>query len=169
MKTSAYKPVWIILGVLAVVSAVVVATRVFQPKEVVPWRTGLQDGMYEARRANKPVLLYFTADWCGPCQVMRRTTWTDQRVAKALEAYVPVKINFDQAGVVADVYGVTAVPSYTVVAPDGETVIKPTTSGGMTAEQFLAWLTSAAPAQPAATTPSTTPATTPSVDDAAGR
>ena len=155
---STYKPVWIILGALLVVAAGVILTRVFQPKEVVPWREGLAEGVRESYQAKKPMLLYFTAEWCGPCQTMRRTTWADPRVAQALERFVPVRIDIDQARSAAESYGVESIPAYRIVSPAGDTIKG--ADGGMAPEQFMAWLEGAAvpPAAPPSTSPETAPA-----------
>ena len=138
MAREPYKPVWVIALVLAGVLAVVGVSRVLAPKEIVPWRGDLAAGRAEAAAAGKPILLYFTAEWCGPCWVMKRTTWADESVEAALRAYVPVRLDVDHHPDEALSYRVDAMPMMAVLDANGD-VIK-TTVGGMSPTEFLAWL-----------------------------
>src|SRR3954469_22842085 len=96
--SNAFKPVWGLLLILAGVVAVVSVAKLRQPKEAVPWRTDFDAARREAAQTGKPLFVYFTASWCGPCQRMRSTTWADPQVDAALRAYVPVKVDVDSAG-----------------------------------------------------------------------
>lgn len=152
----AYKPLLVVLVGLIAVVAFVGLRPMFQAKEVVPWQPGLRESLRAANESDKPILLYFTADWCGPCQQMKHTTWADPRVAAALAAYVPVKIDIDGQPTVAATYGVQQIPAYVVADKSGEPS-RALTVGAMSADQFLAWLArSAAPATQPATAPAAT-------------
>ncbi|MEA2709771.1 MAG: hypothetical protein QOF78_2372 [Phycisphaerales bacterium] len=121
------------------VMAVVTASKFYTPAEVIPWRTDLAAALAEARTANKPVLLYFTAEWCGPCQYMRRNIWTEPSVARAMESYVPVRVDHDQRPDLIRAYQVEGMPWFGVLDPDG----RPTrilNRGLETPEQMIAWL-----------------------------
>jgi thioredoxin 1 len=158
----AYKPLLVVLVGLIAVVAFVGLRPMFRAKEVVAWRGGLREGANEAATSGKRVLLYFTADWCGPCQEMKHTTWADPRVAAALEAaYVPVKIDFDANPALVATYGVQAIPAFVILDQSGDPA-RPLTEGAMPAEEFLAWLAKPAPAP--ATQPATAPSKTKVVD-----
>ena len=99
----AYKPFVGILLVAACLAALVGVSTWREAQEIVPWRTDFVAAEQEARRSHKPVFLYLTASWCGPCQDLKRTLWADQDVEAALRDYVPVKVDVDQnPGVAAD-------------------------------------------------------------------
>ncbi|HEY2587673.1 MAG TPA: thioredoxin family protein [Tepidisphaeraceae bacterium] len=111
--------------------------------EQVPWRTDYAAAARESRETGKPMLLDFTAEWCGPCQDMRRTTWSDPAVAQALRGYVPVQIDLDTHADLASRFGVSAIPHMTVLNADG-TVIS-AEEGELSPEQFREWLATVPP------------------------
>jgi thioredoxin 1 len=104
--------------------AVVGVSRWLAPRELVPWRDDLAAAQADARALNKPVLLYFTARWCAPCQTMRRHVWTDRGVATDASAYLPVRIDVDQQPALARQFGVETVPYLLVLDTEGRPVWK---------------------------------------------
>ena len=109
-----------------------------RPPELVPWRDNLTSAQTEARASNKPVLLYFWAEWCGPCHTMSRTTWSDARVKQAMGAFVPVKIDIDQQPDVARRYSIDAVPR--IIALDRAGNIVASREGLIEADAMVQWL-----------------------------
>ncbi|HLL89042.1 MAG TPA: thioredoxin family protein [Tepidisphaeraceae bacterium] len=144
------KPLWGLFAILVGATVVVSALRAFGPRDQVPWRTDFAAAKAEAVAAGKPLFAYFTADWCPPCQQMRRTTWADPRVAAALAArFVPVKIDIDRDPQTAIAYGIDPLPTYIVADAGGEP--RDAASGYAPADAMLAWLDAAAkPTAPAA-------------------
>jgi thiol:disulfide interchange protein len=131
----AMKPVAVMfLALLAVVGASLVmkATR---PDEIIPWRASYAAALDEARSANKPAFVYFTASWCVPCQSMKSTTWADRGVDAALRDYVPVKVDVDEHPDLAQKYNVTAMPTFLVTDKAGK--VLSTWSGAASPEEFI--------------------------------
>jgi thioredoxin 1 len=136
----AHRPFAIVFIVFATVMAVVGVSQWMTPKEIIPWRNDFDAAKAEAKANGKPVLAYFTADWCGPCHTLKTTTWADRKVEAALRAYVPVRIDVMLNTPVALQYGTEFLPKYAVLDADGN-VIK-SIDGYMDAGEFLAWLKS---------------------------
>jgi thiol-disulfide isomerase/thioredoxin len=110
----------------------------FFHKGIVPWRYDLEGAKVEASREKKPLLVYFTADWCGPCQHMKATTWSDARVAEALKDYVPVQIDVDDQPNVARTFGVRGIPRVQVMTADG--TLGQGLTGAVSPEVMADWL-----------------------------
>jgi thioredoxin-like negative regulator of GroEL len=105
------------------------------------WSTNLTAAWNEATNRGQPVLMYFTARWCGPCKLMARTTFTNQTVAQTWERVIRVAVDIDDQPAVAEQHGVRAVPAFHLFPPTGEVVAK--TTGYQEPERFVAWLTNA--------------------------
>ena len=65
---------------------------------------------------NKPVLVDFYADWCGPCKMLAPVV---EQVANESDAYEVYKLNVDDASDVAARYGVMSIPTL-IVFKNGE-------------------------------------------------
>ncbi len=86
------------------------------------WQTSLADGLAEAQRENKPVLIDFWATWCKNCLQMEKTTFKDDAVQERLSDYVKIKFNaedLDDPAVrpVLDHFEVLGLPTYVILHP----------------------------------------------------
>jgi len=128
----------IVLGVLVVLAGWNVYRRGRAGHDTIPWRKDLQAAKAEAASSGKPVLAYFTATWCGPCQRMHEEVWPDPRVGAALQGVVPVKIDVDQNSDLAMSFNVNAIPRLQMIGPDGAP--GRSREGFATADELVKWI-----------------------------
>lgn len=93
------------------------------------------DGMAEAKRSNKKILIDVYTDWCGWCKKMDAQTYKDNAVAKYLaDRYVLVKLNAESEKKLsymgkeyterqlAGAFGITGYPATLFLKADGEAI-----------------------------------------------
>lgn len=129
------KSFWSIVAI-ALVFGGVIASRAETAS--VTWRQSLPNALSEAKRTGKPVFIDFTASWCGPCQEMKRGTFTNSKVVAELRRWVPVRIDVDKQEKVAEKYSVEAMPTLAIVKPNGSVLTRAV--GYRDASQLLAFL-----------------------------
>jgi thiol:disulfide interchange protein len=134
----AFRPVLVVVAVLVLMLAFSGLRKANSPADGLPWRKDLHAAKQEAANAGKPVLLYFTATWCGPCQEMARDTWPRPEVAAALESVIPVKVDVDEHPDVAQSFDVAGIPRLQLLNPDG--ALGATREGFATADELIAFL-----------------------------
>ena len=93
-----------------------------------------KDNFDSAIKSEKPVLLDFYADWCGPCRMVLPIV---EEIAGERDDVVVAKINVDDEPELAERFGVFSIPTL-VVMKNGEVVNK--SSGARPKDQILALL-----------------------------
>lgn len=70
----------------------------------------------EVLRSDKPVLVDFYADWCGPCQMMGPVV---DEIAQEMPDVKVCKLNIDDEMEIAQKYAVMTIPTF-IVFKNGE-------------------------------------------------
>ena len=75
-----------------------------------------KDNFDSAIKSEKPVLLDFYADWCGPCKMVAPVL---EEIAQEREDVLIGKINVDESGILAAKYQVVNIPTM-ILFKDGK-------------------------------------------------
>ncbi len=133
------RTVVVALGVVAILAVVIFAQRRTAPlPPVFADRLTIRQAAARSAETGRPVLVFATADWCGPCQQFKRTTLVEERVEAMInERFVPVYLNVDLEQDAAASLGIRSIPASIVLRADQPAA---RLEGAVGAEQYLAWL-----------------------------
>lgn len=87
----------------------------------IAWRDGdVEDAFAEAREKSKPVLLYWGARWCPPCNLMKQTLFKDPTFIAETRNFIPVHLDGDakDAQSWGARFGIQGYPTVIVLMPD---------------------------------------------------
>ncbi len=91
----------------------------------------------EAKQQNKPIYLDCYTTWCGPCQMLKKGTFPDEKVGAYFNAnYISFSLDMEKGeGIeIAKKYAVQGFPTHLYFNPNGEVVHR--TMGGGESEEF---------------------------------
>ena len=77
-----------------------------------------KENLEELKKLNKPILIDFFANWCGPCKMLSPII---EEIAEEREDVIVGKVNVDDETELAEQFGVFSIPTL-VVIKDGEIV-----------------------------------------------
>ncbi|TDU64612.1 thioredoxin-related protein [Prosthecobacter fusiformis] len=84
--------------------------------------TDYNAALEQAKKENKPVILVFSAAWCGPCQSMKKTVYPSKEVTPLHDKFVWAYLDIDQEAnsTAATKYNVEGIPHIQFVGADGK-------------------------------------------------
>ena len=91
-------------------------------KSLIPLAKDVESAMAQAKKEGKYVLMKFEAEWCGPCQLMKKEAFNDASVAALLKDAVVVPIDLDDRATVPlqKKYQVSSIPYLVFTEPNGD-------------------------------------------------
>ncbi|MXO59772.1 thioredoxin fold domain-containing protein [Altererythrobacter salegens] len=93
----------------------------------IAWRHGdVADALAEAKEAGKPVILYWGAVWCPPCNQMKATLFRDPEFIAETQNFIPVYLDGDTEGAQrwGEQFGISGYPTVIILQPDGTEITR---------------------------------------------
>jgi putative thioredoxin len=109
------------------------------PATKLNWRDDVAAAQRAAQFDAKPLLIRFTAPWCGWCRVQEKA-FADAEVARELETWTLAVVDIDRDPGLARKYGVSGVPAWRAVASSGGVAAK--VDGYLEPAKLIEWLKS---------------------------
>ena len=58
------------------------------------WLTDFDKAKKQSRKANKPILMYFTgSDWCGPCKMLKKDFWQHPEFLAQADDFILLEVD----------------------------------------------------------------------------
>ncbi len=81
-----------------------------------------EEGVLTSSTMEKPVIIDFYADWCGPCIAMEEGTYPDSRVVSELRDFIAIKVDTQKRIDIETKYGIAYYPTVVFLDPKGREV-----------------------------------------------
>jgi tetratricopeptide (TPR) repeat protein/CHAT domain-containing protein len=103
------------------------------------WTADFAQAETLSRRSGRPLMLLFHAPWAAPAVKMRQEVLALPEVLDTIrQKCLPVQVDQQKQGELAQRFGVTALPCLVVVSSDGKVLDRK--SGALAKDEFLRWL-----------------------------
>lgn len=90
----------------------------------IAWGKSIPEALETANRDARPVLVDVWATWCKPCKRMDEVTYRDPAVLRAIEGFVPIKVDADAHELFVDRYEIDAYPTVLVLDGAGDELVR---------------------------------------------
>ncbi len=108
-----------------------------QAGEQIAWFAGsVEEAFARAAREDKPIFLYWGAEWCPPCHEIKATVFRSRAFIERSRLFVAVYLDGDgeNAQALGERFGVVGYPTLVVFSPAGEEITR--IPGGMDIQAY---------------------------------
>jgi thioredoxin-related protein len=112
---------WLIVA-LAAVTMLAVPPKPRAESPGIAWQN-YGTGIGQARWRGLPVILYFWAQGCRPCELFEQQVLTDPEIVAYVNArFIPIKLDYDAEMELVKQYRVRGTPTLVFLTPDAKTI-----------------------------------------------
>ncbi len=95
------------------------------PEASMPWQPYSEELLAQAKEQGQPVMIDFTAAWCGPCQIMESQVFSRQKVVDAADGFMTLKADMTDSSdpsvqQTLERFSIMAFPTVVFIGADGE-------------------------------------------------
>lgn len=101
----------------------------------IDWVEDYNTGVALAAQSGKPIMLYFTADWCPPCKELQKNVFSREDVVLASRQLINIYLDVDKDRATMEAYKVRSIPI--IFFLDSTAEIVSTILGDRSAKEFL--------------------------------
>ncbi|MEZ5300595.1 MAG: thioredoxin family protein [Verrucomicrobiales bacterium] len=96
------------------------------PKGSPDFEHSYDKALKKAQEEGKPVIVIFSASWCGPCQAMKKNVYPSSEVQPFHDKFVWAYLDVDEKKnkKVAEKFGVSGIPHLAILDKDGKEIDK---------------------------------------------
>ena len=114
----------LLIGVAAWITSPLWLTAAGPAEGGIAWEPYSAGKLQQAAAEHRPAFIDFTAEWCGPCRKMERTTFRDKGVIEQSREFVVLKADLTHEGApeveqMRKDFGIWGVPTLVFIGPDG--------------------------------------------------
>ncbi|MFH1453976.1 MAG: thioredoxin family protein [Armatimonadota bacterium] len=123
------------LKILLILLAFVFVFTGISRADSIKWHYSFDDGLKAAKTSGKPVMVDFTAEWCGWCKKLDSDTFTNYKVIELSKNFICVKVDADRYPSIVERYNVTGFPCILFLDSNGNVIHR--VSGFKSADKFI--------------------------------
>lgn len=89
------------------------------------WLKWDSDVFKQAKKEDKPILLYISAVWCMNCHILEARVFGNAKIVDYINKhFIPVRVDADDRPDIAERYVVRGLPTFSFLMPDGKVIVQ---------------------------------------------
>ena len=110
-------------GLVLIGGAVVLLVMGAEKGETIQWVPYSESALAESAKSNKPVILEFYADWCGPCKALEKKVFNQADIVTLSKKFTTLKVDLttrhEAQEILQKKYKIRGVPTIVFIRGDG--------------------------------------------------
>ena len=114
------------ISLLILFSVLILSCKKEEKKAGISWFPGtMEEGLKKAKAESKPLFVYWGAKWCPPCNVLRATTFKEDKFIQATNKFISIFLDgdTDQAQEWGEKLSAQGYPTLMILSPQGKEIV----------------------------------------------